>query len=243
VGDAMKKLLFGTAALAAIVVAGPTNAADIPAPVYKAPPVIAPVAFSWAGCYIGAQVGYAWGRDRDNETFDGVDTLVSPATAANVNGFKAGGNVGCNYQTGAVVFGVEGDAEWAHLTGSTTFSNEEFPPDFYQTNVDFQGSVRGRIGYAFDRVLLYVTGGVAFAHINEHDVSGLTGAFTDTATTRTGWTVGGGLDYAFTNNWIGRVEYRYADFGTFSYTSSLFGATENHKFTENAVRVGVAYKF
>jgi outer membrane immunogenic protein len=241
----MRRLSFATATLAAVTAASTAFAADLPAPAYKAP-VVAPVLFSWTGCYVGGQVGYAWGRDSDNEVFTatGAASPFSPASAATPNGAKVGGYLGCNYQTGAFVFGVEGDGEWANLKASTTFSNTGAAPDFYNTKVDAQGSFRGRIGYAFDRVLLYATGGVAFANIDQQDVVGATGVFTDNSTTRTGWTVGGGLDYAFTNNLIGRVEYRYADFGTFSYVPAVFPAfTENHKFTENAVRLGLAWKF
>jgi len=221
-------------------------AADLPV---KAPPMMAPPPpppFSWTGCYIGGDVGYAWGRDRDDETFiaTGNPSPFSPVDTANVNGAKLGGYVGCNWQVQSFVFGAEGDAEWANLKGSANFANTGFPPDFYETTVRWEASARGRIGYAFDRVLLYATGGAAFAHINEHDQIGATGAATDHATTRTGWTVGGGIDYAFTNNLIGRVEYRYADFGHFSYDPIVFPAfREDHRFTENAVRVGLAWKF
>jgi outer membrane immunogenic protein len=237
----MKKLSLGTAAFAAVIAANAAFAADLPArPAYKAP-IMAPVAFSWTGCYIGADVGYAWGRDRDTETFNGAVTRFSPGSDATPNGVKAGGYVGCNWQVqGPFVLGLEGDGEWSNLTGSTNFANTA---DFYETRIQGQGSVRGRIGYAVDRVLFYATGGVAFAGVTEHDVAPGAGLFEDHSTTRVGWTVGAGVDYAFTNNLIGRVEYRYADFGTFSYTSNLFGTNESHKITENVVRAGLAWKF
>ncbi len=101
-----------------------------------------------------------------------------------------------------------------------------------------------RIGYAFDRLLLYATGGAAFAGITVHDASPAVGMFDDHSITRTGWTVGAGVDYAFTDNLIGRVEYRYADFGSFGYTSNVFpGFNENHEISENVVRGGLAWKF
>jgi len=234
----MRNLLLGTA-MSLAMVAG-ASAADLP--VYTKAPAYAP-AWSWTGCYLGGQVGYAWGRDFDSEvrTTTGLPSNFTPASAATPTGFKGGGYMGCNYQAGAFVFGVEGDGEWANLEGSTTFTNSGVPADFYETRIDSQASIRGRIGYAVDRALLYVTGGVAFAHVNEHDVVTL---FTDNSTTRSGWTVGGGIDYAFTGNWIGRIEYRYADFGTFSYVPTVFPAfTENHNLTENVIRLGLAYKF
>jgi outer membrane immunogenic protein len=233
----MKKLLLGTAMSIAVV--GGASAADL---YTKAPPP-----FSWTGCYLGGQVGYAWGRDFDSEvaTATGLPSGFTPANAATPTGFKGGGYLGCNYQTGAFVFGVEGDVEGANVKGSTTFTNTGTPADFYETKINSEASIRGRIGYAVDRALLYVTGGVAFAHVNEHDVVGATPTvFSDNATTKSGWTVGGGIDYAFTGHWIGRIEYRYADFGTFSYVPTVFPAfTENHKLTENVIRAGLAYKF
>ncbi len=217
-------------------------AADLPV---KAPIAVPPPPYSWTGCYIGGEVGYAWGRDRDNETViaTGAPSPFSPADSARVTGPKLGGYVGCNWEYQRFVFGVEADAEWADLKGSANYVTPA-PSDFYETTVKWQGSARGRIGYAFDRVLLYATGGVAFAHINEHDQVGVTGAFTDNSTTRTGWTAGAGIDFAITNNLIGRIEYRYADFGHFSYNPIVFAAfNENHRFTESAIRLGLAWKF
>lgn len=248
----MKKLLLSAAAMG-VLIATPALAADLarpaPAPYYKAPP--APTIFSWSGCYIGADVGGGFLRDEDRETFraTGAPSPFSPypTNVSSPEGVKAGGFVGCNYQfAGGFVLGAEGDAEWANIKGGTAdFVGTGLPPDYYNTNIDFQASARGRIGYAFDRMLVYATGGAAWAHITEHDVVGATGASLNTSTTQPGWTVGGGLEYAFTDNLIARVEYRYSDFGTLSYSAApvfpLF--TENHKVTENAVRLGISYKF
>jgi outer membrane immunogenic protein len=221
------------------------SAADMPV---KAPIIKAPVEtpFNWTGCYVGGDVGIVWARDRDNEVTigTGVASPFSPADSAKPNGVKLGGYLGCNWQFASrFVAGIEGDGEWTSARGTANFVTPA-PSDFYETKIRAEGSIRGRIGYAFDRALFYVTGGVAFANINEHDQVGTTAAFVDHSTTRSGWTVGGGLDYAFNAHWIGRAEYRYADFGTFSYNPILFPAfTENHKTTENVVRVGIAYKF
>jgi outer membrane immunogenic protein len=231
----MKKLLLGTAATIALAGVSPAFAADIPAPVYRPPPVVAPVAFSWTGCYGGGDVGYAWARARNDETFfDGALT-----NDANLNGAKAGAYLGCNYQTGAFVFGIEGDAEWAFLRGTTTFFNTL---DSVESRLRAEASIRGRVGYAWDRVLFYATGGVAFARI---DTDFFSPRFGDAAITtlRTGWTVGAGVEYAFTNNLIGRLEYRYADFGHFSDSPFVGGFVENHRVTENVVRVGLAWKW
>jgi outer membrane immunogenic protein len=239
----MKKTLLGFVAITTLI-AMPAFAADLArkAPVYKAPP--APQAFSWTGCYIGADVGGGWVRDKDTQTITGTATVsqFSPTTTANSAGVMAGGYVGCDYQfASGLVVGALGDAQWADIRGgSTNFRNGGFS----QPKADFEASARGRVGYAFNRVLVYATGGVAWLHVKEHDVVPAAGVFQDSSKTPTGWTVGGGLDYAFTDNLIGRVEYRYSDFGTFSYNSLLFrGFTQNHKLTENQVLAGVHYKF
>jgi outer membrane immunogenic protein len=209
-----------------------------------------PATFNWGGCSLGGSLGYAWGRDFDHETVtaSGLLTGTSPTDSANPNGVKLGGYLGCNWQlSGLWVIGAEGDLEWANLRGTTTFPNTGPPSDFYDTHIDDQSSIRGRVGYLLEpRLLIFATAGVAFASIKEHDVLAATGAFTDNSTTRTGWTAGAGLDYALTDRWIGRFDYRYANFGTFSYNTAVFGpplVTESHKTTENAFRIGLAYKF
>jgi outer membrane immunogenic protein len=238
------KFIKGMAVGAFVAASLSAQAADMP---LRAKP---PETFNWAGCYLGGSFGYAWGRDFDTETVTGIGLLSgsSPTDSANANGFKLGGYLGCNWQMGALwVIGAEGDGEWAHLRGTTTFPNSGPPSDFYETHIDDQSSIRGRIGYLLEpRLMLYGTGGAAFASINEHDVLAATGAFTDNSATRTGWTLGAGLDYALTDRWIGRFEYRYANFGTLRYNTAVFGPplfTVSHRTTENAFRGGLAYKF
>jgi outer membrane immunogenic protein len=241
------KLLAAAITVCAITV--PAFAADLPN--IKGPPSYVPPAqtYSWSGCYVGGDVGYAWGRDSDHEvaTATGATSFFNPAGAATPNGVKVGGLLGCNLQvSGPFVLSIEGDGEWADLRGIADYTNTQIPPDFYQSRIDAEGSVRPRIGYAFNNVLFYATGGVAFAGITEHYVAnGVTPSISsDISSTRTGWTVGGGLDYMIAPNWIASVEYRYSDFGTFRTSPAVFPAfTENHRITENAVRVGISYKF
>ncbi|HEY2535132.1 MAG TPA: outer membrane protein [Xanthobacteraceae bacterium] len=241
----MRKVVFGFVAIGALM-ATPVLAADLarraPTPYYKAPP---PQAFSWTGCYVGADVGGGWVTDKDSETFNGGVSPFSPISSAKTAGVLAGGYVGCDYQfSSGIVVGALGDGQWADIRGGTANFNTPAPPDFYQPRADFEASARARVGYAFDRTLVYVTGGAAWLHVKEHDVFQVTGVTQDTSKAQPGWTVGGGFDYAFTNNLIGRVEYRYSDFGNFSYNLVAFpGFTENHKLTENQVLVGLHYKF
>jgi outer membrane immunogenic protein len=241
----MKKLLLGSITLLALTVVNAAIAAGLPVrPIYSAPAPL-PV-FSWTGFYVGVQGGYSWTRDFDDEklTATGAPSDYTPGSAASPDGTRIGGYLGYNWQVSSLVLGLEADGEFANAKDSTTFSNTGSPPDFYETTIRSQGALRGRVGFAFDRLLLYATGGVALADIKEHDEVGATGESADNSTTRSGWTVGSGLDFMVTNKLIGRIEYRYADFGTFSYTPVVFpDFTENHSITENTIYVGLAYKF
>jgi outer membrane immunogenic protein len=245
----MRMRLIGFAVALGFGAAQSVSAADLPvkAPVYKAPPMTP--AYNWSGCYIGGQVGYGWVRDKNSETVTatGAASVFSPTDTADPSGLKVGGMLGCNWQwSGPFVVGLEGDGEWADINGgSVTFPGSGPPDDFYEARIRWQASARGRIGYAFDRTLLYATGGAAFAdirHIYTVAATGLSEAFT---TTKTGWTVGGGVEHAFAPNWTARVEYRYSDFGTISNlpVTTFAGLTESHNMVEHAVRFGLAYKF
>ncbi|MEJ0096243.1 MAG: outer membrane protein [Methylocella sp.] len=242
------------ASVGAVALAGSAFAADLPSrappPVYL-PPV--PI-FTWTGFYIGAQVGYAWGTSNGNigDNFGDFSSL-----SVSNSGVIGGGHVGYNLQLNQFVVGLEGSVDGSSL--SKTFSgfvseNGIFPgfapPVTVHSSVDVMGSVRGRLGYAWDRVLIYATGGVAFAGVNS-SISTPFG-FDSASSTRVGWTVGGGLEYAITNNWSIRAEYRYSDFGhTTVFASNSFnfpllasvGAFANRHTTENQVQAGVSYKF
>jgi outer membrane immunogenic protein len=267
----MKKVLLGTFALAALM-AGPATAADLarPAPVYVPPPPIVVPIFSWTGCYIGGNVGGHWGKDNLSSTTDPVgwgvagaafiDGRLSPGSY-NPDGFIGGIQGGCNLQYNSFVFGAEADADWLGGTTSRTVINNVpvAPPvigDFManSTNATFLSTVRARLGVAADRALFFVTGGAAFGTVKTTDsfssFGGTVLATTSNSTTRTGWTVGGGLEYAFTGNWIGKIEYLYVNLGTFdavipSCVTCAVGSdiTVHHQYRDNIVRVGLNYKF
>ena len=116
----------------------------------------------------------------------------------------------------------------------------------YGTKTSWQGSIRGRLGYSFGQALLYATGGVAFANMRTFYTSfGASQAFSDT---RAGWTLGAGLEYALSRNWSIRAEYRYTDFGSFTDSPATAGAfwngfNDRHSIKDQAVRVGVSYRF
>ena len=214
----MKKILASGVALAALVVAAPAFAADIAQPYPTKAPVVAPVpVFSWTGFYLGANAGYAWGSS--NGYAD--DLGISP------DGWVGGGQVGFNYQLGNnVVIGVEADLQGSGIK-DTAYG--------FESKLDYFGTVRARVGYAFDTVLPYVTGGFAYGNVK------INNELLDwsESTTQTGWTIGAGVEYAFLPNWTVKAEYLYVDLGDDYYDN--LGA--NAGINLNIARVGLNYKF
>ena len=239
------------AALGCVIVAAPAYAADPPSRAPAPSPVFTPApVFSWTGFYVGADLGYAW--ESLNTTFGpwgNVGSNVAPS------GIIGGGYLGYNFQVSPMfVLGLEGDVEGASVrqsrntlalatlgVGAVGGTFAPFGNNVSLTN-NFRASVRARAGVAFNQALWYVTGGVAFANYNATMSWG--NAWSETwSTGRTGWTLGTGLEYAFTPNWIGRVEYRFSQFGNFSHFSPLAGYTISQRINDSAIRVGIAYKF
>jgi outer membrane immunogenic protein len=213
------------ASLLALVASTTVNAAD--AVIEEPAPLVAEVApvFTWTGGYIGIQGGYIW-SDADVGFADG--TFFSD----DFDGGLFGGYAGYNWQTGDFVLGAEGD--FNGVWNEETFDIGGLGVD---VGTDYLASIRGRVGYAVDRGLIFATAGVAFTQMSaEANLGG--GLSLDADQSFTGWTVGGGFEYAFTDNWIGRLEYRYYDFG--SETIDGFGDAE---ITNNTVTAGIAYKF
>ena len=216
----------GVAALGLLATSFSAQAADIARPIYKdVRPVVS--YYDWTGFYLGVNGGYGWGKsDWD-----------SPAVSVKPKGWMAGGTAGFNYQVGAFVWGLEGDFDWADVSAGTAcgaFSCE--------TKNTWLATARGRLGYAFDRFLPYITGGGAFGRVR---ASSTDPAATGASDTRTGWTVGGGLEYAFLGNWSAKIEYLYVDLGTFDCSTACSPGVvaSNVTFKENVVRAGFNYKF
>jgi outer membrane immunogenic protein len=143
-------------------------------------------------------------------------------------------------QWGNIVGGVEGDIEASGIVGH----NPDWPfGTDDNTHIDAQGSLRGRLGYAFDNWLPYVTGGLAIGDIHTKFEDG---AATDSKSeVKAGWTLGAGIAYAFNKNWVGQVEYRYTDFGKVTTVTNTTdpGWEEHEHIKTNELRVGIAYKF
>jgi outer membrane immunogenic protein len=231
---AMKKLLLSSALLCATSVYALAADAIVEAPAE----VYVPPAFSWTGGYIGGQVGYLWG---DGEIAS--DDPAEPGSAdIGPDGWLGGIYVGYNYQmANNVVLGIDADFAWTGADDSSTAFDAGVPVGFVDSELDWEGAVRARLGYAVDRFLPYIAGGVAFGRLSI-GVSDETDVFLgEDDDTGVGWTIGAGVEYAFTDNLIGRAEYRYTDFGDFDFT--IDGTPLTGDLTTNDVRLGIAYKF
>ena len=203
-----------------------------------------------------------WTRDQLTESSPFTPPQTGSATE-NATSFIGGGHAGYNWQMGEFVFGPEADIEGTTLkttdaclvqdagVGNATPGACFTGTHDFSTQIFWQASVRGRVGYAWRSALIYATGGGAFADIETTytQTVGSTTASESFRSIKTGYTVGGGVDYAIDAHWIARVEYRYTDFGTVSDTNTLAsgafwdGYTNDHAITEHAVRVGVSYLF
>jgi len=232
------------ATLGAITGISSASAADLAArPYTKA--AVAPMAgvYSWTGFYIGAQVG--WSEVRDSQVMTSP-TLAPLALSSRADGVVGGGHVGYNLQTGQFVFGVEGDIEANSASGSYLIPPPLVQPANGTQRLDWQGSVRGRLGLTVDRVLFYGTGGWAFGHFTDGYFTPGTPFNETVSSTRDGWTAGAGIEYAMASNWTVRAEYRYTDWGKHTNVLNTYLApagTSVDEVTEHTARIGISYKF
>jgi outer membrane immunogenic protein len=234
-------------AIAALLLSSvPAMAADLAEqPVEPVAPIVLP--FSWTGFYVGAHVGYAGGSENDNLSVVPLPTTPiltgPPADHFDVNGIIGGIHAGYNEQfENNIVVGVEGDIDAAGINGDQAVFDPINGSSRLSMRSNWQGSLRARFGYAFDHILVYATGGVAFANVREKWNLFDGTFFGSKSKTRVGWTAGGGVEYAFDDHWSARVEVRYSDFGKSSYVVSPTAAFKGG-FHETAGLVGVSYKF
>jgi outer membrane immunogenic protein len=283
----MFKSLF-LAGSAAALLAGAAHAADLPR--RAAPPVFTPVpVFTWSGFYAGINAGYAFSDNRNIRTIGnngpGAAPVIAPfntSTVGNVltnrrpgtfrseqEGFTAGGGFGFNYQFtpgSGVVVGIETDIQYTDLARSRSFLSTLNDPSAFRQSLDFLGTVRGRIGYAFDRVLVYGTGGLAYGDVS-YDAQffgnaaarplAYAGRYSDF---QTGYAYGGGIEFAIpTDNVLNffkanavtlKAEYLRYDLGSRNVVVSATGnAAVNGSYTSrfttegSLARAGINYKF
>jgi outer membrane immunogenic protein len=249
-----KHIWSGFIAAAAIVLASSANAADI-RPAYKAAPVM-PATYSWTGFYIGGHVGYGWGET--NATPTGIVGLLATPFSFDHDGFMGGGTIGFNYQYGNIVIGTEADISWSDVSGSgnSVFLFGLIPGASAGGSVqnNWVATVSTRLGVAFDRLLVYGKAGVAYAD-NDYTanavIPGVLNYRSTISETETGWLIGGGVEWAFADNWTAKIEGTYMDFGqkNRAFTGIPIGGVltlpvnadiDSHIST---VKFGVNYKF
>ncbi|WP_375308584.1 outer membrane protein [Bradyrhizobium sp. A11] len=221
----MKKVLLASACLFAL--AAPASAADLAARPYTKAPV-APLAsvYNWTGFYLGIVGGGAWEASSGDPKMQG--------------GF-VGGTAGYNWQTGNVVFGLETDAAWADVSasaaGTVAVAGVGIPASL-TSRIDAMGTVRGRIGWAINNVLLYGTGGYAWI---DNKLTATLGALSASDSKfHSGWTVGAGVEAFFAPQWSVKGEYLYRSLGGETYFS---GAIPTGTLNLHTVQVGVNYHF
>jgi outer membrane immunogenic protein len=238
-------------------------AADMPLKAPEAP------AYQWGGCYLGANLGGGssgtnFGSTVDPGTYlaagDAATVSGSGGGGANADGVVAGGQVGCNLQSGTLVYGLEGDFDFFHSNPrftnntNTLADGKTFAISQSLTTNNFLATVRPRIGIAADRNLAYITGGAAFTSISYSegyvDANAPPGAGTAAASrSLVGWTAGAGWEYAFADRWTVRAEYLYASFAATNALGTITGAGGVNPLHGSSdlviqlVRAGVNFKF
>jgi outer membrane immunogenic protein len=260
----MKYLLAGIIALFAFASVNAARAADMPV---RAPAPMPPPAYSWTGFYIGGDVGGAWTRNTGT-----YDPLPSPAVFNNniISGGHGGSSMtgglhaGYNYQFAPIwVAGIEGDWSWAHASGSfhqpaTFFTTGAAIPGSLvgmSSTLDWIASLRGRLGYLVTpNLLAYATGGVAWGQFDyaasNNQGAGAPGYVLSTApsSTQVGYVVGGGLEWAMTNNWLVRAEYLFYNFSggpnvVVPLAGNLPSGFSWSSTNVSVARAGLSYKF
>ena len=244
----MRRFAIGFIVIAALI-GTPALAADM---AVKAPPPTVP-AYSWTGFYVGAQAGYGFGNNRSSFSgFDPGDT--PPALSPDGSGIILGGEAGYNFQSGNFVGGLEGDLAYTHVHGSATGVSVNGVVQPVEQNINWLGTIRARFGTVLaDRLLLFASGGAAFGGINVSSGfnPGVNCAVTSCGSgsvsgTNAGWTAGGGLEYAWSNQLSLKAEYLFVDLGsksmTYPITLAVSQSTTVSEFRANIIRFGVNYK-
>jgi len=231
----MKRVVF-LAAMAAFGFVGSANAADMPV---KAPmaPVVAP--YNWTGLYLGVQGGYAWGSSVQFFTNLGGGSI----DRFDINGWVAGGTLGYNWQIQQFVLGIEADYSGSHINGSGPSTATYNCGAICATTVTSFGTLRGRLGFTWSNILIYGTGGLAFASIESNLNNGTVTNW------RTGWAAGAGVEYGFAPHWSAKLEWIYMAFDSYQWTNDTnanFACTGLNCSTDakfSVVRLGLNYRF
>jgi outer membrane immunogenic protein len=220
-------------------------------PAYTPPPPPAPIYANWSGCYAGGVAGTSWGRSNRTAVFNTAVPQGAGLPITNdfdLSGFTGGFDVGCNWQVGTWVFGVEGDWSADNKAGQA-FGIAPFNPlHIHETQERWVATARGRIGWTWwDKTLVYVTGGGAWTKVDNSAwlTTNPIGANVEHTFRLSGWVVGGGLEYALGYGWSARGEYLYEDFGTNTSVGCINAPQDVSTFRlyNHVVRAGLNYKF
>ena len=244
--------LFGSAATVGLFLSTAAHSADLPPRrVAPAPYVAAVPAFTWTGFYVGVNAGYGFGSSGGfNDPTYG--TVTGPSS--DNGGFVGGGQFGFNYQLtpgSGFVVGLEADFQAAKL-GSNGASYVVGSTPYYDvgSSLDWFGTVRGRLGYAFDRLLVYGTAGFAYGGGSTNTSYASIYPYTLSDSTRTGYAAGGGVEYAFTPNITGKIEGLYVKLDRGNAGSTYYDTGTNAYYgtgrTQDdfgVIRAGLNYKF
>jgi outer membrane immunogenic protein len=249
----MKRLFLGSVALVALGLGTPAAfAAERPVPAYTPPPPPAPV-YTWSGCHAGAVAGWAWGSSNRTAVFNTAVPGAAGLPITNdfdLSGFIGGGGLGCDWQWGAWVFGVEGDYSAVNKSGQA-FGIAPFNINrIHETQERWLATARGRIGWTWwDKTLVYVTGGGAWTKVDNSNwlVTNPIGTGDMTTHRLSGWTVGAGAEYTLGYGWSVKGEYLYVDFGSNNQSvgtrDGTAGDVSNFKLINHILRAGLNYKF
>jgi outer membrane immunogenic protein len=236
--------------MVSLAAVGGAFAADLPQAPPPPPPrapaayLPAPQVYNWAGIYVGINGGWGWGGAKWTANTGAGNISGTP----NDDGGVVGATLGANFQTGAFVFGVEGDFDYSGINTGTSSSVCSLIGTC-QTGNNWLSTLRGRFGFAMDRILFYGTAGGVFGNM-QTTLNGVS-----TTHTQIGWTAGIGAEYAFAENWTAKIEYLYANLGTGSASGTCVNAAclavnaagipinLSAGLTDNLLRVGVNYKF
>ncbi len=275
-----KRWMMGVAAAALTVATAVTaQAADLPTRKAPPAPIFVPPPFTWTGFYVGVNAGGAWatGNTTVNAFFPTSSVYYANynnnSLGTGASGFIGGGQAGYNYQSGAAVFGIETDFDGSSMSKSKSIIGSPFTvplatfatgTDYFTTNasarLNWLGTTRGRIGFVAtpdNRLMFYGTGGVAYgggnAHASVNDLDNLVGYYGSNSQTRVVWTIGGGVEYAITNNITIKGEYLYYDLGSSNRTITPLSSfplspvnswiTAKTTYEGSIFRAGVNYKF
>ena len=206
-----------------------------------------PFAVNWAGFYVGANAGYGWAHVSSTIT---SSTGAAPlSNSGDLNAFIGGGQIGYNWQISNFVLGLEADFQASSQKQSSTISCGAGCSLNESSSVDRFGTARGRIGYAYDRVMVYGTGGAVWSHESDNLVGIGGGSAINSSSSNFGWTLGGGAEWMVLDRWSVKLEYLYIRVSSLSGTGNLLpylggaAVTESVNFNNSIVRVGVNYHF